>query len=65
MSKRILAWIATIWGALIIIRGVITGFAQQTSESYRLGQVFAYIVGALMLIAGLHYLLKNRKKSSA
>ncbi len=59
MKIKILGWIATIWGGLILINSIVklctTGFGD---GAYGVGQLVAVVFGGILLIAGIRSLRK-------
>jgi hypothetical protein len=58
MGRLILAIIITIWGAGIVLRGVL-GSGLDGSGAYGGGQLFAFVFGAVMVFAGVRHVVKH------
>jgi hypothetical protein len=58
MGRLILAFVITIWGAGIVLRGLL-GEGLAGSGAYGGGQMFAFVLGFVMFGAGLRHILRN------
>ena len=56
LSSRIIPVILIIWGALVVLRVL---FGGNGGGAYGAGQLFAGLIGALMVFAGIRVLVRN------
>lgn len=60
MKSKILAWIAIIWGGLVLLRGlsiILSGHGG--GGTYGAGQIAALLFAGLLLFIGIRTLVKN------
>lgn len=61
--RKILPWIAMVWGSLVIFRGVPKLLSEGLPNSaYEWGQSSSIIVGILLFGAGLASILKKKEE---
>jgi hypothetical protein len=58
MLRIILAFVITLWGAGIVLRGLL-GDGLDGSGAYGGGQAFAFVLGAVMVVAGVRQIVKH------
>jgi len=58
MGRLILAILITLWGAGIVLRGLL-GEGLDGSGSYGGGQMVAFALGAVMVFAGLRHVVRH------
>ena len=57
MRNRIIGGIGVVWGAGIVVYGLF--IQERAGGAYGAGQIAGVVFGAVMLIAGLAYLIKG------
>ena len=62
MGRLILAILITIWGAGIVLRGLL-GSGLDGSGAYGGGQMFAFILGFVMVGAGARQIVKHLSRA--
>lgn len=61
MRNRIIGGIAAIWGAIVVISGLLRGGSQAEGD-YTTGQIRAMVFGALLFLIGMYYLIKGNAR---
>lgn len=62
-KSKVLGWVCTVWGGLVVLNGLPTIFRADGS-AYSVGASFALLFGAVMLYAGVRELRKPDAASS-
>jgi hypothetical protein len=63
MSNRLIGVIGVLWGAGILLFGLLSGGQAQVKGAYAAGQSVGWLFGLVLLLAGLYHLAKSPKKS--
>jgi hypothetical protein len=58
MGKLILALVVTVWGAGIVLRGLL-GDGVDGTGAYGAGQIAAFLFGGLMVVAGIRHIARH------
>lgn len=61
MRNKIFGMIGVVWGALIVVNGIMVG-PVEGSESYETGRIFALVFGGALFIVGAIYFFKKPKQ---
>ena len=62
MRQLILGIIGVLWGGMIVISSLLTGFS---SGAYGGGQIAAFVFGFVFLLAGAQAIMKYRSSKAA
>ena len=59
--KKVLPWVAVIWGGLIVLNGVamLLSGGGEVNSAYSGGRMAGFVVGGLMLFAGIRAIMKG------
>lgn len=63
MSKRLLGIIAAVWGAGILLYGLLNSSGSKETGAYGGGRAAGWIFGAALLLAGIYNLAKSPNSS--
>jgi len=59
--KKVLPWVAVIWGGLIVLNGVamLLSGGGEVNSAYSAGRMGGFVIGGLMLFAGIRAIMKG------
>jgi hypothetical protein len=63
MSNRLIGVIGVLWGAGILLYGLLSGGQAQAKGAYAAGQSAGWLFGLVLFFLGIYYLVKSPKKS--